>query len=120
MSLFMIVCECGVGDIDRHVIPLGLFPWYRYWFVNQFVLKGNKKTSTSDFLLQFDTHMSHTVKRITDVKHVVTEKVAELESIKSKLKEFETTLSEVRIKFLLLVESKQNVNLSPKNYHILY
>ena len=97
---------------------LGLFPWYRYWFVNQFVLKGNKKTSTSDFLLQVDTHMSHTVKRITDVKHVVTEKVAELESIKSKLKEFETTLSEVRIKFLLLVESKQNVNLSQKNYHI--
>ena len=54
--------------------------------------------------------MSHTVKRITDVKHIVTEKVAELESIKCKLKEFETTLSEVRIKFLLSIESKQNVS----------
>ena len=64
--------------------------------------------------------MSHTVKRIRDVKHVVTEKVAELESIKSKLKEFETILSEVRIKFLLSVESKQNVSQAQTNDHILY
>ena len=70
--------------------------------------------------MQVDTHMSHTLKRITDVKHVVTEKVAELESTKSKLKEFETTLSEVRIIFFLSVESKQNVNRAQTNDHILY
>ena len=54
--------------------------------------------------------MSHTVKRIADVKNVVTQKVAELESTKSKLKEFETTLSEVKINFLPLGKAKQNVN----------
>ena len=70
--------------------------------------------------MQVDTHMSHTVKRITDVKLVVTEKVAELESTKSKLKEFETTLSEVRIIFFLSVENKQNVNQAQTNDHILY